>query len=244
MGILDETWNARARTLPPGARIAPTTRSPILNLRTRPVYLPNRGFPTLGQGEDLSFLFLEEPAPTASVPIAEILREELAPPASVPIAEILREGGESGTFILLRRGDQGEPVRQMQLQLRRLGFPVGAIDGIFGAVTEAALKLFQQRSGLPVTGTLDELSWAIMQNAVPGAVPNGQAEAGLVRSQTTAPTTLPAATTPSTAGQPAQQFLGVPTGIWLALGVVLVVLVATGPGARALPRPGPPPARA
>ncbi|MBI4571793.1 MAG: peptidoglycan-binding protein [candidate division NC10 bacterium] len=233
MGLLDETWNARVRTLPPGARIAPTTRSPILNLRTRPVYVPGPSFPALGQGEDVAFLFLEE---AAGEPILEV------PPS---LRYPLVQSADSGTFILLRKGDQGEPVRQMQLQLRRLGFPVGTIDGIFGAVTEAALRLFQQRSGLPATGTLDELSWGVMQSAVPGLPSNGRADGGAVRSQTTTPSTLPTPTsTPGTAGPPGQQFLGVPTGIWLALGVVVVVLLATSVGGRAVQRAGPAPARA
>jgi peptidoglycan hydrolase-like protein with peptidoglycan-binding domain len=35
----------------------------------------------------------------------------------------------------------------------------GAIDGIFGPVTEAVVRQYQTDSGLPVTGVMDELTW-------------------------------------------------------------------------------------
>jgi peptidoglycan hydrolase-like protein with peptidoglycan-binding domain len=35
----------------------------------------------------------------------------------------------------------------------------GAIDGIFGPVTEAVVRQYQTDSGLPVTGVMDERTW-------------------------------------------------------------------------------------
>lgn len=53
-----------------------------------------------------------------------------------------------------RRGEQGPGVRRIQEWLSLGGFAV-AVDGDFGAATEAALKRFQAKSGLPVTGVAE-----------------------------------------------------------------------------------------
>jgi len=62
-------------------------------------------------------------------------------------------GGGSGG---LARGARGDAVRQLQLKLMQAGiFVAGGADGIFGVATERALKTYQQRKGLHVTGRLD-----------------------------------------------------------------------------------------
>jgi len=53
-----------------------------------------------------------------------------------------------------RRGDVASGVRRIQEWLTLSGFAV-AIDGDFGPATEAALKRFQAKAGLPVTGVAD-----------------------------------------------------------------------------------------
>lgn len=61
---------------------------------------------------------------------------------------------------LLQSGDTGDAVRAMQTALMAAGFPLplhGA-DGEFGAETEQALRRFQQRHGLPETGTADTIT--------------------------------------------------------------------------------------
>ncbi|GEM_PF-773788 len=45
---------------------------------------------------------------------------------------------------------------EAQLQLDRLGFSSGSIDGVNGGQTKAALLAFQQRERLPMTGVLDD----------------------------------------------------------------------------------------
>lgn len=44
---------------------------------------------------------------------------------------------------VLKRGMRGEDVKWLQQKLTEKGYPVGAIDGIFGTKTEQALKDFQ-----------------------------------------------------------------------------------------------------
>jgi peptidoglycan hydrolase-like protein with peptidoglycan-binding domain len=47
-------------------------------------------------------------------------------------------------------------IRDVQRQLKGLGFNPGAVDGQFGAQTAAALRGYQQAYRLPVTGRMDE----------------------------------------------------------------------------------------
>jgi peptidoglycan hydrolase-like protein with peptidoglycan-binding domain len=59
----------------------------------------------------------------------------------------------------LKAGSLG-PVVAMLQDVLKTGFGyAGAIDGIFGAVTEAVVRQYQTDSGLPVTGVMDERTW-------------------------------------------------------------------------------------
>ena len=59
-----------------------------------------------------------------------------------------------------------DPVDQVtgtQQRLRNMGYYAGEIDGEMGPDIEAALRLFQQKRGLPVTGQLDGATRARLQ---------------------------------------------------------------------------------
>ncbi len=60
---------------------------------------------------------------------------------------------------LLKTGSTGEAVQQLQQALKALGFDPGAVDGTFGAGTEAAVRAFQQASGLPADGIVGPVTW-------------------------------------------------------------------------------------
>src|SRR6266567_1929775 len=47
---------------------------------------------------------------------------------------------------------KGPAVRKLQKRLAALGFGVGEVDGEFGPNTDAAVRAFQQASGLEVDG--------------------------------------------------------------------------------------------
>jgi mannosyl-glycoprotein endo-beta-N-acetylglucosaminidase len=53
-------------------------------------------------------------------------------------------------------GSDQQLIRDVQRQLKGLGFNPGAIDGNYGEQTAAALRAYQQAYRLPVTGRLDE----------------------------------------------------------------------------------------
>ncbi|MDE7431023.1 MAG: glycoside hydrolase family protein [Lachnospiraceae bacterium] len=65
----------------------------------------------------------------------------------------------SPTRSTVKVGSRGTDVTYLQQRLTELGYNVGKIDGIFGALTLAAVKLFQAASGLVDDGIVGPLTW-------------------------------------------------------------------------------------
>ncbi len=59
----------------------------------------------------------------------------------------------------LARGSQGAVVRDLQTRLQAAGFSPGQIDGIFGPLTEGAVRQLQTARSLPPTGIVDIATW-------------------------------------------------------------------------------------
>lgn len=88
----------------------------------------------------------------------------------VKLAELGAEGETGGLPIeppteTVIRGDTGRDVARLQYLLGYIGLfytqiTPPALDGIFGAGTENALRQFQQTFGLPETGVADADTWA------------------------------------------------------------------------------------
>lgn len=55
---------------------------------------------------------------------------------------------------VLRKGDKGVEVKELQQALKNKGYDIGGVDGIFGTKTEVALKAFQKQLGVAETGEL------------------------------------------------------------------------------------------
>jgi peptidoglycan hydrolase-like protein with peptidoglycan-binding domain len=53
---------------------------------------------------------------------------------------------------VMRRADRGWDVARLQFMLARRGFPPGAVDAVFGPVTDAAVRNFQSFAGVGVDG--------------------------------------------------------------------------------------------
>jgi murein L,D-transpeptidase YcbB/YkuD len=62
---------------------------------------------------------------------------------------------------LVREGDQEHPVQTLQYLLRARGHNV-TVDGIFGPVTAAAVRAFQQQEGLAVDGIVGPATWSAL----------------------------------------------------------------------------------
>jgi peptidoglycan hydrolase-like protein with peptidoglycan-binding domain len=57
---------------------------------------------------------------------------------------------------LLQQGASGDRVRNLQARLKQLAWFSGSVTGSYGSVTTAAVKGFQGKRGLPVTGDVDQ----------------------------------------------------------------------------------------
>lgn len=65
----------------------------------------------------------------------------------------------------LKQGSRGSEVKQLQTQLKNLGYNVGSIDGIFGPKTLAAVKAFQKDRGLSVDGIVGKKTWGALKTS-------------------------------------------------------------------------------
>ena len=75
-------------------------------------------------------------------------------------------------------GASGTAVASLQEALIGSGFaPKGGADGSFGPATQAALKAFQEASGLPATGVADEVTVARLSAGANVLVPTEEANA-------------------------------------------------------------------
>jgi len=77
------------------------------------------------------------------------------PAASKPTPAAVEEAAPP----ILRLGAQGEAVRRLQERLRARGFLEGAVDGIFGPATLAAVEAAQAALGLAVDGAVGPATW-------------------------------------------------------------------------------------
>jgi N-acetylmuramoyl-L-alanine amidase len=79
----------------------------------------------------------------------ELVKAILNPPKKTPVnASTIRYPGT-----LLRKGSRGESVKKVQQKLKVTS------DGIFGPITERAVKNFQKKNGLVVDGIVGKATW-------------------------------------------------------------------------------------
>ena len=62
---------------------------------------------------------------------------------------------------VVQNGSQGHPIRTLQFLLRARGHNL-AVDGIFGSVTEAAVKSFQTAKGITADGVVAPQTWSAL----------------------------------------------------------------------------------
>ena len=63
----------------------------------------------------------------------------------------------------VRRGDRGQAVEELQQILNDLGYGAGAADGIFGARTETAVRVFQADNGLTADGLVGRRTKEVLE---------------------------------------------------------------------------------
>jgi peptidoglycan hydrolase-like protein with peptidoglycan-binding domain len=67
------------------------------------------------------------------------------------------------------RAPTAATIRRAQQKLERLGYPVGAADGVLGAETRTALRNFQRDKNLNATGELDDETLSALDQDVGSA---------------------------------------------------------------------------
>lgn len=60
---------------------------------------------------------------------------------------------------VLKTGSQGQAVKTLQTVLQQTGDYKGAIDGVFGPITDAAVRKFQARASLVSDGIVGAKTW-------------------------------------------------------------------------------------
>ena len=65
-------------------------------------------------------------------------------------------------------------IRLVQERLKAEGFDPGPTDGVLNSQTEAAIRGYQQKQGIPVSGALDEATMRELQLATPPAGAGGR----------------------------------------------------------------------
>ena len=78
-------------------------------------------------------------------------------------------------------------VEHAQQALKDAGHDPGSIDGVMGARTTAALKAYQQKQGLPVTGQLDDATTAKLGGGHAAASPSSTQTGGDTNSSSVDP---------------------------------------------------------
>lgn len=96
---------------------------------------------------------------TPAAPAPQTQQNNLAPGAATtsPMGQM-----SPNQAPLLSVGSQGPAVRDLQTFLSQRGYYDMAVDGIYGARTQAAVREFQQSQNLPVDGIVGPQTWGAM----------------------------------------------------------------------------------
>lgn len=107
------------------------------------------------------------PSPTA--PATEAAKSRTAPPPSPsastagPAPTTARPAPEPSTAppprVLMRTGSESDRVRELQARLRQISHFGRNPTGYYGSVTADAVRSFQAKRRLPVTGSTDAVTW-------------------------------------------------------------------------------------
>ena len=100
-------------------------------------------------------------------------------PKGVKVNKTSSGGGGGSSYVapvvsdmpLLHTGSRGDAVRTLQEKLNSLGYNSGAVDGIFGANTRAAVLAFQRANGLVADGYVGKLTWGKLGVTMSSASP-------------------------------------------------------------------------
>lgn len=114
---------------------------------------------------DINSLLEEVPEPEAeenTIPTSTATPTPTPSPTPSPTPTITPTEQPLPSYEPLAKGSKGENVTKLQEQLGSFGYNVGTIDGAYGKKAETAVREFQSRVGLPVTGSADSITQMLL----------------------------------------------------------------------------------
>ena len=100
-------------------------------------------------------------------PLTETAVRDLQAGAGLPVTGVVDPRTWPALVVTVRRGDAGAAVRAAQVQLVEWGYEL-AVDGVFGAGTEAAVRDAQRQAALVVDGVVGPATWRTLTGGVGG----------------------------------------------------------------------------
>lgn len=142
-----------------------------------------------------------------------------------------RYGQHNNRYEKLNLNSRGESVRQLQLILQELGHYSGVIDGIYGNLTQNAVKEFQTRQNLTPDGITGKQTWQKLQQTTtkqPSAQVTPPETNQQPESATPSPEASPTATSTPKAATSAPEFTNPDPEIQTASVIGLIIVLACG----------------
>lgn len=81
------------------------------------------------------------------------------------------QGYRPGGGVVYAEGNRGSMISDMQVRLQAAGYLKGGIDGVYGDDTTRAVRNFQKDKGIPVSGVIDEMTYAALRNVDGSSAP-------------------------------------------------------------------------
>lgn len=81
------------------------------------------------------------------------------------------QGYRPGGGVVYAEGNRGSMISDMQVRLQAAGYLKGGIDGVYGGDTTSAVRNFQKDHGIPVSGVIDEMTYAALRNVDASSAP-------------------------------------------------------------------------
>ncbi|MDO5300616.1 MAG: peptidoglycan-binding protein [Clostridia bacterium] len=131
--------------------------------------------------------------------VDDTTRERLYLAANISSSTVSNSSGTSySTSTVLRNGQSGQAVRQLQTDLQTLGFYSGTVTGHYGNITQEAVRKFQRKNGLSADGiagknTLSKLNELLSGGSSTVVLPSTGTSSGSTASSSTS--TAPMGTT-------------------------------------------------
>lgn len=131
--------------------------------------------------------------------VDDTTRERLYLAANISSSTVSSSSGTSySTSTVLRNGQSGQAVRQLQTDLQTLGFYSGTVTGHYGNITQEAVRKFQRKNGLSADGiagknTLSKLNELLSGGSSTVVLPSTGTSSGSTASSSTS--TAPMGTT-------------------------------------------------